>query len=390
MPVDLRGKRVLVTGGTGFIGGRLVERLVLERGSQVRVLIRNFAKAARIARLPIQMTAGTITDPADVERAMAGCEIVFHCACDTRSSAEIQRSSSIDGTRNILESALRAGVKKVVYLSTVAVYGPTPDGDLDETAPRKYVGSVYSDSKLDAEKLVIEYAKNRNLPAVVLQPTIVYGPNASTWTTGVLRQLRKWRAILVNGGEGLCNAVYIDDLVTAMLLAAESDKAIGETFLISGEQPVTWREFYSRHEQMLGFNSTISLPASEAAKIEMKPPRLVPALLGIVQDSQIQRRILSTTEMQTLKKAARTMLPQQVQRSLKTRFFGRNGSGAAQSAGQTLKPICPIGGDAVQFMAAKTRIRIDKAKRVLGYGAQFDFESGMSLTEQWARWANLI
>jgi nucleoside-diphosphate-sugar epimerase len=99
---------------------------------------------------------------------------------------------------------------------------------------------------------------------VILQPTVIYGPSATPWTVDVLQWLKTSRVILVNRGSGLCNAVYIDDLITAILGAAVQERVIGERFLISGEKPVTWREFFRRFEHMLGFASTVEMSAAEA------------------------------------------------------------------------------------------------------------------------------
>ena len=128
---DFSGKRVLVTGGTGFIGGRLVEKLVLECNAKVRVLVRNFASASRIARFPIEMVHGNVTESDDVQAAVDGCDIVFHCAWEVQDSLSMERRVNVEGTRNVLQAALQAGVQRVVHLSTVLVYGATPDGDFD-------------------------------------------------------------------------------------------------------------------------------------------------------------------------------------------------------------------------------------------------------------------
>jgi len=242
----LSESRILITGGTGFIGGRLVERLVQESGARVRVLLRNFARAPYIARFDVDMVQADLTDPGEVEQAMDGCDVVLHCACQTDGSEAAQRAVNVDGTRNILEAAQRHDVQRVVHVSTINVYGPPKDGDLDETAPRSYSGDVYSDSKVDAEKLVLDHADR--IPVSVVQPTMVYGPSGPAWTTRILNDLKNGRVILVNGGDGLCNPVYVDDMVSGIMRAAVLDGAVGEAFLISGERPVTWRECHGAYE----------------------------------------------------------------------------------------------------------------------------------------------
>jgi len=101
---DFSGKRVLVTGGTGFIGGRLVEKLVSCHDAKVRVLVRNYANAARIARMPIKMIHGDINNLEDVCNAVEGCDVVFHCAYGNSGSDNKRQEVNIEGTRNIAEA----------------------------------------------------------------------------------------------------------------------------------------------------------------------------------------------------------------------------------------------------------------------------------------------
>lgn len=388
---DFSGKRVLVTGGTGFIGGRLVEKLVLECNAKVRVLVRNFASASRIARFPIEMVHGNVTESDDVQAAVDGCDIVFHCAWEVQDSLSMERRVNVEGTRNVLQAALQAGVQRVVHLSTVLVYGAMPDGDFDETTSRN-PDNAYAKSNLETEKLAVSYAGN-GLAVSVLQPTIVYGPYARAWTVGVLNQLKRGRVILVNGGDGLCNAVYIDDMVSAILLAAVKNEAIGEVFLISGERPVTWKEFYGSYEQILGFSSTVSMTAAKAEAYytrKFRKGRLFKEAFSIMrEEGSVRQRVLETREVNALMKIARQLLPKQIKQTLRSRFSS-NGIHQPQGVTGVEKPILPLHPSIIKVNAAKSGACMDKAKRLLGYRPVFDFESGMRLTEQWARWANYL
>jgi nucleoside-diphosphate-sugar epimerase len=385
---SLAGRRVLITGAGGFIGSRLAERLVLEHGAEVRALVRNLAGAARLARFPVTVLRGDVTSSPDLAVAIQGCDLVFHCAYGTSGSQKHRAWVNREGTRRVLEASRAVGVRRVVHLSTLMVYGQTTDGDLDETAPRRRFGNAYSDSKLEAERIAL----SSGLPVSVLQPTAVYGPYGGVWTEAVLRALKAGRQILVNGGDGLGNAVYVDDLVSAMLLAASTDAAVGEAFLISGEEPVTWRELYGRFERMLGTElRTVDMTEAEALahwrRWKRAQPRMVGEALRILKGEQpIRERIERTREGVWLREMASTILPESVQRRIKG---GLGGGGRATRPAAEL-PIHPLTPEMIGFLRPRTRVRIDKAKRLLGYRPAFDFETGMELTEQWARWANLL
>jgi nucleoside-diphosphate-sugar epimerase len=394
---SLSGRRVLVTGGTGFIGGRLVARLVLECDANVRVLVRNFAHAPQIARFPIEMVYGDVTDSSDVKRAVDGCEVVFHCAATAQGSKEIQYLVNVEGTRNVLEAARCSQPNRVIHLSSLMVYGRNlPDGDLDETAPRRYSGGAYSDTKLDAEELAFRYVEEYGLPIVVLQPTGVYGPHGGTWTTRTLHRLKTERLVLVNGGDGLCNAVYVDDLVSAMLLAAAKEKVVGEAFLISDGQTVTWREFFGRYARMLSSVEMVDMSATEVlqayqAQRRRKARGIVRETLSVLREERhVRQRMLRTSEAVALRKVVRLLVPKRIRQSLKGRFANRGRSSGLPVESESGTPIGLWSPLEVQFYVLKTRVRIDKARRMLGYEPAFDLESGMRLTEQWARWANLI
>jgi nucleoside-diphosphate-sugar epimerase len=394
MIMELTGKQVLVTGATGFIGGRLVDHLVA-RGANVRVLVRRLQGSSRLSRFPLEVVYGDVIEAADVEKAVNKCDVIFHCAYGTSVNEEEQRNVNVGGTRNVLEASWRARVQRLVYTSTMMVYGVVPDGVLVESAPRRYSGNVYADSKLDAEKLALDYAKVKNLSVVVLQPTIVYGPYGSPWTVNVLKQLQRGRQILVNGGEGFCNTVYIDDLVNAMLLAATNGNVTGEAFLISSDEVITWRDFYCRFERMLGDGSrTVSMSAAEAcayyAETRKSSSILKETLAVLREEPQVRNRILQTREMSILTTVAKAVLPAQTWQALKGKSNSNSHANECLVTAELLKPVNPVTPFMVEFFASKARVQIDKAKRLLKYQPVFDFETGMELTEQWARWSNLL
>src|SRR4051812_5654936 len=259
----LYGRTVLVTGATGFIGGRLVEHLIRAEGANVRALVRNFARAPRLARFPVEMVAGDLLSPDALDRAVAGCDVVFHCAYGNGGDESARKNVTVRGTELLLEAALRHHVRRFVHTSTFSVYGDPPSGDLTEDAPRKYTGATYGDSKIDAEKLALGYCA-KGLSVSVVQPTIVYGPFGSTWTSKPIEQLSTGRVILVNGSSGTCNAVYVDDVVAAMLRAAVVDAAHNQAFLISGSDSLTWSAFFDRLASLVPGSRFAPMSAADA------------------------------------------------------------------------------------------------------------------------------
>ena len=398
----LEGKRVFVTGATGFVGGRLIERLASECRVTIRALVQNWSRASRIARFPVDLVRGDVTDAQAMSRLAAGCDVIFHCAYGNAGDAARQRQVNLEGTRNILSAARANGVARMVHLSTILVYGETPDGEIDESASRRYLGLVYPDSKLDAEQLVAEHAAKYQLPVTILQPAEVYGPYATVWTANLLKVLQSSRQILIDGGDGFCSPVYIDDLIDAMLLAASKPEAIGETFLIAAEAPVTWKEFYGGFETMLGFTATVSMTAAEAENYyyqslaQSRPRSIFREGLKLVRSEPvIRKRLLATREIAWLQRMGRRVLPSAARQVLRARLAGNHRPRLEQAADSIAvaapeKPIEPLDPLSIRLSRSKTVFRIGKAQRILGYQPQFSLDAGMRLTRGWAEWSNLL
>ena len=256
-----RGANVVVTGATGFIGGRLVERLIEEHGSQVRCIIRDVGRAGRVGRLPVELVRADLSNAGEIERAVDGADYVFHCAYDVQS-----RRQNLEGLRNLVEACAAHSVRRLIHVSTFAVYEPFPDGPLTEETSDGNRSNVYVGTKLDLEKIVFEAVRNRGVAATIVQPSIVYGPFCSPWTNTTAEMLIDGDVILPDDGEGLCNAVYIDDLVDGLILAAVSPAAIGERFIIAGPQPVTWATFFTEMAGALGTKPPKFWPREQIAK----------------------------------------------------------------------------------------------------------------------------
>jgi len=225
----------------------------------------------------------------------------------------------------------------------------------------------------------------------VIQPTVVYGPNSGVYGRDILEELRDTRIPLIDGGAGTCNAVYIDDLVSALCLAATSPGAPGEAFLVSGPAPVTWKEFYAAFETMLGVaGRTVPMSEEEALAHWRRSSRrgwLLPELARIFrEDPVLRRRLFETREGAVFERLARRILPESFWHA-SDRWFEPPPPKADEPAEPPLAAFRP---DVVRALARRAEARIVKARSVLGYEPAYDFPTGMELTERWARWAGLL
>lgn len=382
--IDLNGKNVLVTGASGFIGGRLVDYLVSYCHANVRALVRNFGHAVYIARLPVNLVPGDLTDRESLRQAVSGCEIVFHCAAGMTGEDVERIGTTVEGTRNILDAALEANVKRFVYISTVAVYGPDPGSIVDENTPLVKSGDLYADSKLEAEKLVIQYGVEKHLPVTILRPTIVYGPRSGSWTLGPLNNIRAGKLAFINGGSGFANQVYIDDVVQALLLAATRPEAIGEVFVISNGKWVTWKEFFGYYERMLGVDIPhISLETIDYQRSQISRLRN-PFYMGLtfIASPHAQSVIKQIPGLNLVFRLFSKVLPKRIKASAAKQA-------AALREVKINPPLLPSPWITRLYMA-KGVCKIDKARRLLGYEPQVSLEEGMRLTEAWLRYNRLI
>ena len=389
---------VFITGATGFIGSRLAE-IACERNIPVVALVRTWSHAARLSRLPARMIHGDVLDPDSVRAAMHGCDTVFHCAVDNNASGQAHRRVSIEGTANVMQAALETDVKRVVHLSSAAVFGYRPEPDaVTEAGAYRYSGDDYCDGKIDGEKEVLRCHREHGLAVTVLRPTIVYGP-FSFWDKDTVAAIRQGRMVLIDGGKGICNTLYVDNLVEAMLLAAEHDHAVGDIFHISDAHPVTWKDFIETHARALG-DSYLPLPEMTVQEIAATwpPPTNHPSslkqMLNLMRDPRTRRALRSIPmidrSVQTSKAIVKSLLPSPVRRSLRQRLLGKSMNDLSNRHVQSpARPLLSRDEVAMFTVFDKVAFGIEKARRVLGYDPKFDFAEGMERTASWIKWARL-
>jgi nucleoside-diphosphate-sugar epimerase len=387
--MELNGTKILVTGATGFIGSRLVEVLVQKHNVNVRAMLRNLAAAPRIARFPIEMVRCDISDESAVKQAAVGCDIIIHAAYGSSGTPQEQRDATVRGTECVLKAGLAASVRRIVHVSTVSVYGIVRDGTLTEETARGPLTDGYSRYKAEAEDVALEYYRKHNAPVAVIQPTVVYGPFSPPWTSGPLTWLRTSRVVLANGGTGLCNAVYVDDVVQAILLAAQRPQAVGQCVLISGSSPVTWAEFLGAYEAMLGYSSTIALTEGERNSMARRERwrSFKRAVARLITTPEFHDCLRASILLRLLHAGMKRLVPKKTAETI--RRVGRSAP-VPVDLRPSERPIQFPDRQRFRWLAAKTAVSIEKATRLLGYQPQFDLAKGMQLTRLWAQWANLL
>ena len=319
--------RILVTGATGFTGKNLVRHLC-KLDKKVRVIVRDKSKFEDLTcTYNIDVVEGSIADPDIVNKAMKGIRKVFHVAAIFRTagiSDQVYWDTHVKGTELLMAAALKEGVEKFVHTSTVGVHGDVGHELANEESPYS-PGDIYQVTKLEAEKKVHKFYKEKGLPLVVIRPTAIYGP-------GDLRLLKLFKiashkiSIVLGKGNIKYHMVYIDDLIQGYLLASEVKEAVGEAFIIGGD------EIYSLNE-----------------------------LLGTISET------LKTSK----RKIHLPVKPFQILGSIMEKIFIPLG----------ISP--PIYRRRVDFFTKSRSFDISKAKRILKYQPKFSIHDGIKSTADW-------
>ena len=228
----------LVTGATGFVGAA-VARALLRAGHPVRVLARPQSDRRNLDGLKVEIAEGSLTEPDSLAAAVAGCRYLFHVAADYRlwvPEPEAMFRVNVEGTRQLMLAALAAGVERVVYTSSVAVLGILKDGVADEEALSRAEDMIgpYKLSKFRAEEAVRELVAERNLPAVIVNPSTPIGPgDVKPTPTGriVVEAARGRMPGYVDTG---LNVAHVEDVAIGHLLAARSGQ-VGRRYILGGE-----------------------------------------------------------------------------------------------------------------------------------------------------------
>jgi len=321
-------RRVLVTGGTGFVGSHLVE-LLLRNNYALTCLVRDPLQLRWLEGLNVRLVRGDCTRPESLDAAMQGVSIVFHCAGLTK--AQHTRDYYLVnhlGTKNLLETCSRfsSQIDKFVLVSSQAAAGPSLDGRPVKNSDTPHPVSDYGRSKLLAENEAHRFKDH--LPIVILRPSVVYGPRDSD-----MFELFRWASrgltLEMTGGERLLNLCYVDDLTAALLLSAEQNTQSGSVYFVAENRPYSWSEV-----------RTLLLATGPVKARTIKIPYGAAYLIGLASEfgSLISRRP-ALTNRQKMREAAQ-------------RYW-----------------ICDV----------------DKTENDLRFRTEFPLEKGLKLTWQWYR-----
>jgi nucleoside-diphosphate-sugar epimerase len=278
-------QRVLVTGGTGFTGGYLCRRLSAN-GVYVRTLARTPSACDGLRECGVEVVEGDLRRPDTLVRATEGIDVVYHLAALFRPEHVSRRDmweTNVEGTRQLLEASIQTGVRRFVHCSTVGVHGAVSRPPADESAPYA-PGDTYQASKVEGERVVLDYLRDNRLPIVVFRPGGIYGPGDTRFLK-LFRSIKRRLFVMLGSGNVLYQFVYIDDLVDGILLCGSRTEALGNTYILTGREPVLLNQLVRMIAEAVGVPPPrLRLPvmpvyvAGLLCELAFKPLRINPPL----------------------------------------------------------------------------------------------------------------
>ena len=238
---------IFITGINGFIGSSLA-RYLAKMGHTVSGSVRSSSDLSFLNDLQLNLFAGAIDDKDFLSACFQGQEIVFHVAglASDWGTKRAYYSANVIGTMNIAQAAFAAGVKRLVFVSSSAVYGLTGYRYRTENDPRPVKNFLYAVSKRAAEEWLKSFAREHNFPVTIVQPANVFGPNDRTFFIKFADGLKKGMVKFIDHGAAWTCPTYVENLTRALWIAATHRDAVNETFIISDGLEITWRQFVEK------------------------------------------------------------------------------------------------------------------------------------------------
>ncbi len=331
--MDLAASHAFVTGGSGFTGGHLCAALV-RRGARVNALVRRTSDTRALEQLGAHLVVGDLRDRASFEEGLAGCDTVYHVGAAFR-EAKIPDAEytaiNVGGTRNVIEAAARAGVRRVVHCSTVGVHGDTGREPADEDTPFD-PPDFYCQSKVEGEMLARELFDRLGLEGVVFRPFGIYGPGDTRFLK-LFKGIARGRFIMIGSGDVMYQFSYVDDLCDGIILCGTKPEAVGEVFILGGEPPVTLNQVIEEVRRAT----------------DGRPPRLRVPMAPVMAAATLCERICRPLGIEP--------------------------------------PLYPR---RVEFFSKHRAFDISKAKRMLGHAPRVGMAEGFSRTAGWYREQGLL
>jgi nucleoside-diphosphate-sugar epimerase len=321
--------RVLVTGATGLLGRRLIQKLA-ERGMRVRALARRPAAAGGDFPPGVEAVCGDVADAASLRGAFQGIQIVVHAAADTGGTEEGAGRTTIQGTRYVLDLCKEHGIRKLVYISTLNVYGVCDLNEgavVDEDAPLERHPErrgFYTWGKIAAERFVLEAIEQGRFPIVCLRPGTILGTDGEVFTPMMGFRAGEVFFLVIGQGGFVLPLVYLDNLVDAIIAAIEAEKSSGGVFNVVAPETVNKRQYVEGFLKKLYpkaifvfipywvFHVAVRLQEGLLKAVGKQPflthYRLISSQRNIIYDSSRIRRELGWTPPYTIDDAFAAMI----------------------------------------------------------------------------------
>lgn len=370
---NFTGKIVFVTGGTGFVGGQLVEQLVLHEGAKVRVLVHTWAKAAYISRFDVEYVQGDIYDPTAMTVAMKGCDYVMHLAITGGRTVEESIANSEKAIDALMFAAKENGIKHIVNMSSVVVHGETVPKDLTADSPLISYKDAYAAGKLAAENRFWKLLDKYQLHGSVIRPTYVWGPYSMWYTIHILKQMKKGEFAWVENGNGMCNAVYVGNVVDMCIKCCTEPAADHQAFIATDGEQLTWREFYGQYMQMIGKRPEDYLS--------------VPLQPSVMRRMCLALRDMLEKNMKTLMDKYEALKPTSPRMALWVYKAPRKVLRHLRN--MVMWHIAEKGAVEMAIYSQKTPINVDKNKELLNFVPRYSVAKGMELTKAWLKQTDL-
>jgi len=355
--------RIAVIGGAGFIGTRIVESFHLLGWGHVRPVVRRVSALARSSRFKLDARVADGRDQKALAVALTGCEYVIHAAGgDDRTILEL--------VGPVYRAAQHAGVRRIVYVSSASVHGQSPPPGTEENSRLRADQAIsYNNAKVRAERRFLYLRHKGDVEIVLLRPAIVYGPRSS-WIGSFANELLTGSAFVVQGARGICNSIYVDNLVYAIRLAMVADGVDGHAFLLGDAETVIWRDLYEPIARAFGvaFDEIPSVEASFS-----RPPGFERIMR--MRDSRLGRAVLP-------------VFPKRLRHAA---YMGLAGwheyqPGGSPPSREEEPPRLPDLERSL-LQTCSWRLSSQKAERMLGYSPQVSFEEGCRRSIEWLRFA---